>query len=156
LHKDWAISELRKKSRSSLNLALPDTFGLLGAYNGLTLFLQEVLQEIPKGKELLMIRCVKNFLKNSTSDTQPDHMGHLFNSAKAILYHDTDPNAVVYLSSSSVSVGYKDHSPEIEDLNNQDTWKKIHGAPQLASEAWFFPAEPFVGGSRTIWLLGTG
>ena len=99
-----------------------------------------------------MIHCVKNFLKNSTSDTTPDHMEHLFNSAKAILYRDADPNAVVYLSSASVSVGYKDHSLDIEDLNNEDIWEKIHGAPRLDSEAWFFPAEPFVGGSQTVWL----
>jgi hypothetical protein len=152
LYMNWTISELRTKSCSSLNLALPNTFWLLSAYNGLTLFLQEVLREKPNDKELLMIHCVKNFLKNSTSDTTPDQMEHLFNSAKAILYRDADPNAVVYLSSASVSVGYKDHSLDIEDLNSEDIWEKIHGAPRLDSEAWFFPAEPFVGGSQTVWL----
>jgi hypothetical protein len=47
-------------------------------------------------------------------------MGHLVNSAEANLYQGADPNAVVYLSSSSVSVGYNGHSLEIQDLNNQD------------------------------------
>jgi hypothetical protein len=152
LHKDWPISELRTKSCSSLNLALPDPFWLLSAYYGLTLFLQDVVREKPNDKELLMIHCVKNFLKTSTSTTPPEHMGHLFNSAKAILYRDADPNAVVHLSPSSMSVGYHDHSLEIGDLHNGNIWEKIHGTPQLDSEAWFFPAEPFVGGLQTVWL----
>jgi hypothetical protein len=98
LARHWAIHELRHEECNSLEFFLPPPFTFLACFNGLVLYLDNVLKEDllrPDDKNLLMMHLVLNLTNERLIARRHRNVAHCI---RILLEHGADPGAFVKLS----------------------------------------------------------